>query len=159
MPRREHLPVKEVIGGSVTTAGGKIGWSGTVAMLPAIGLALLPKLTCPACWSAYAGVLSSLGIGFVNYSPYLLSLTALFLILAVASLGFRAKSRRGYGPFIMGTVAALILLIGKFLFAFGTALYGGIVLLTAASLWNSWPLCKKEGGSCSACASWDGGAK
>lgn len=137
----------------------KGSWSGFVATLPGIGMALLPKLTCPACWPAYAGVLSSLGLGFVNYSPYLLPLTALFLILAVASLGFRANSRRGYGPFIMGTVAALILLIGKFIFASEAALYGGIALLTAASLWNSWPLRKEGSGSCPACASWDGGAK
>lgn len=159
MPRREHLPAKEEIAGTGTAGRGKVEWRGTAAMLPAIGLTLLPKLTCPACWSAYAGVLSSLGIGFVNYSPYLLPLTALFLILAVASLRFRAKSRRGYGPFIMGTVAAIIVLIGKFLFASGTALYGGIALLTAASLWNSWPLRKEGNGACPACASQDGGTK
>jgi hypothetical protein len=29
---------------------------GMLALLPAIGVALLPKLTCPACWPAYAGV-------------------------------------------------------------------------------------------------------
>ena len=42
------------------------------ALLPAIGAALLPKLTCPACWPAYAAVLSALGVSFVDYTPYLL---------------------------------------------------------------------------------------
>ncbi|TWJ33482.1 MerC family mercury resistance protein [Geobacter argillaceus] len=159
MPRSEHLPAKEEAAGSATTDAGRTGWRGTVAMLPGIGLALLPKLTCPACWPAYAGVFSSLGLGFVNYSLYLLPLTALFLIPAVVSLGLRAKNRRGYGPLTMGTVAALILLIGKFLFASEAALYAGIALLTSASLWNSWPLRKEGSGSCPACASWNGGVK
>jgi hypothetical protein len=29
-----------------------------LALLPAILLALLPKLACPACWPAYVGLLS-----------------------------------------------------------------------------------------------------
>lgn len=159
MQEVDNLRSRGIMPCSVATDDDKIGWRRTAAMLPGIGLALLPKLTCPACWPAYAGILSSMGVGFVNYSPYLLPLTALFLILAVASLGFQAKRRRGYGPFIMGTVAALILLIGKFLFASDAALYGGIALLTAASLWNSWPLRKEGRGSCPACASWDGGSQ
>lgn len=157
MRKVEDFQSEETIPCPVPRGGDEIGWRSAAAMLPGIGLALLPKLTCPACWPAYAGILSSMGLGFVNYSPYLLPLTALFLILAVASLGFRAKKRRGYGPFIAGTVAVLILLIGKFIFAFEAALYGGIALLTAASLWNSWPLRKEGRGSCPACASWDGG--
>lgn len=28
------------------------GWRGHLAVLPGIGVALLPKLTCPACWPA-----------------------------------------------------------------------------------------------------------
>jgi len=28
------------------------GWREMLAVLPAIGVALLPKLTCPACWPA-----------------------------------------------------------------------------------------------------------
>jgi hypothetical protein len=137
----------------------KGSWSGIVATLPGIGMALLPNLSCPACWPAYAGILSSLGLGFVNYSSYLLPLTALFLILAVASLGFRAKKRRGYGPFILGSFAALTVVTGKFILGSEAAQYAGIAMLTAASLWNSWPRRKESRGSCSACASWDGGGK
>ncbi|WP_224962848.1 MerC family mercury resistance protein [Geomonas subterranea] len=122
------------------------------ATLPGIGVALLPKLACPACWPAYAGVLSSLGIGFVNYSPYLLSLTVLFLFLALGSLGFRARRRRGYGPLALGAVAAIIVIAGKFIFSHDGAMYGGVILLMGASLWNSWPRSRKADSSCS-CAS------
>ncbi|KAF0218625.1 MAG: putative Thioredoxin [Geobacteraceae bacterium] len=71
MQKVEHLQEKEAKPCSETAGGGKIGWRGMAAMLPGIGLAFLPKLACPACWPAYAGVFSSLGLGFVNYNPYL----------------------------------------------------------------------------------------
>lgn len=117
--------------------------------LPAIGLALLPKLTCAACWPAYAGLLSALGIGFVDYTPYLLPLTALFLVLTLAALGYRARDRRGFAPLTLGGLAAMIVLIGKFRLDSDVALYAGVALLVGASLWNAWP--KAVRASCPAC--------
>jgi len=38
--------------------------------LPGIGAALLPNATCPACWPVYAGILSSLGLGFLMTGAY-----------------------------------------------------------------------------------------
>src|SRR5262249_33508534 len=34
-------------------------WRVSLGALPGIGVSLLPKVACPACWPAYAGVLSS----------------------------------------------------------------------------------------------------
>jgi hypothetical protein len=31
---------------------------------PGIGVALMPRLMCPRCWPFYAGILSSVGLGF-----------------------------------------------------------------------------------------------
>ncbi len=126
-------------------------WRQILAVLPGIGTALLPKLTCPACWPAYAGLLGTLGLGFVNYSPYIFPLTVLFLILAVASLGYRAQDRRGYAPFLLGIIAAIVVMVGKFLLYFEPAMYGGIILLMGASLWNSWPQRRPVSGTCPAC--------
>lgn len=128
----------------------KRGWRNTLTVLPAVATALLPKLTCPACWPAYAGLLSSLGLGFVNYTPYLFPLTALFLILAVVLLGYRATSRRGFAPFMVGILAAITVIVGKFVFVSDGAMYGGIILLMVASLWNSWPQRGIDSGACSA---------
>jgi hypothetical protein len=33
----------------------------TLVALPGVGVSLLPKLMCPACWPAYAGIVSALG--------------------------------------------------------------------------------------------------
>ena len=121
----------------------------TLPALPAVGIALLPKLTCPLCWPAYAGLLSALGIGFVNYTPFLLPLTAVFLVLTLIMLAYRAGNRRGYAPFALGIVASVIVLAGKFGLDLDLALYGGITLLVGASLWNAWP--KRAASPCPVC--------
>ena len=126
-------------------------WRSSAAVLPGIAVALLPKLACPACWPAYAGLLSALGLSFLMQSTWLLPLTAGFLALAVGGLAFRAKKRRGYGPFAVGVVALPIVLLGKFGLESDAALYAGIGLLVAASLWNSWPSRRRAEG-CPDCA-------
>lgn len=126
-------------------------WRLNGATLPAIGVAFLPKLACPACWPAYAGLFSSSGVGFFDYTPYLLPLTVVFVLIAVAALAFRAKQRRGYKPFLVGILAAGILLIGKFHYENDTAMYAGLLLLVAASLWNTWPKPSPAGVECPAC--------
>lgn len=126
------------------------------AMVPSIGAALLPKLACPACWPAYAGLFSSLGIGFIDYTPFLLPLTGAFLAVAVFALAYRATTRRGYGPFGLGVVGAGIVLIGKFGFDSDPAMWAGLGVLVAASLWNTWPMRSKsqsgQTAGCPACA-------
>jgi len=111
--------------------------AGVLAFLPAAGTALLPKLTCPACWPAYAAVLSSLGLGFVDYTPWLLPATAVFIVITLALIAWRP--RRGYRPLVLGIGAGAAVLIGKFLFDSEIAVYTGIALLAGASAWNAWP--------------------
>jgi mercuric ion transport protein len=94
-------------------------WKRSLAVLPGIGVSLLPKLVCPMCWPAYAGLLSALGLGFLISTKYLLALTVAFLSIAAAALGFRASRRYGYGPFWLGLVAAAVILTGKFYFDVG----------------------------------------
>ncbi|HXM95217.1 MAG TPA: MerC family mercury resistance protein [Candidatus Dormibacteraeota bacterium] len=114
-------------------------WKQGLVALPGIGVSILPKLACPACWPAYAAVLSSVGLGFLISTAYLLPLTALFLALALGALAFRASSRRGYVPFFLGSVAAVGVLLGKFVWQSNPIMYGAVGLLVVASLWNAWP--------------------
>lgn len=114
------------------------------SLLPAVGAALIPKLTCPACWPAYAALLSALGVSFIDYTPYLLPLTLVFLAVTLAILAWRP--RRGFAPLALGLFAAAVMLIGKFFFDSDTATYAGIALLVGASSWNAWP--RKDGMSC-----------
>ena len=72
-------------------------------------------------------------------TAYLLPLTVLALLLALAALGFRASGRRGYGPFVVGIVGAFALVVGKFFIDSNVEVYGAVAALVGASLWNSWP--------------------
>ena len=114
-------------------------WKHTLLMVPAVGASLLPKLICPMCWPAYAGIVSSLGLGFLIGTAYLLPVTAAFLIVSTGALAFRARQRRGYAPFWTGSVAAMVVLVGKFRLDSVAATYAGIMLLVAVSIWNIWP--------------------
>src|SRR5262245_36622194 len=114
-------------------------WNRTLAVLPGIGVSLLPKLICPMCWPAYAAVVSAVGMGFLISTTYLLPLTVVFLSITAVALGFRASQRRGYGPFRLGLIASTVILTGKFYLDSVHAGYAGVGFLIAASIWNSWP--------------------
>jgi len=107
--------------------------------VPCLGVSLLPKLACPLCWPAYAGLLSSVGLGFLISTKYLVPITAAFLAIAVGALAFRAKNRHGFGPFGLGLLAAACVLVGKFYFESNTTIYAAIAVLVVASVWNAWP--------------------
>jgi len=131
--------------------GSGFRWQLNGPALPAVGAAFLPKLACPACWPAYTALLSSFGIGFLDYTPYLMPLTIVSVVVAAAALAYRAKQRRGYKPFLFGLLAGVILLGGKFHFDSDTTMYAGLVLLVLASLWNAWPKARAAGAPCPAC--------
>lgn len=114
-------------------------WKQGVLAIPGIGFALLPKLACPLCWPAYAGVLSSLGLGFLISTSYLLALTVAFLIVALAALAFRARQRWGYGPLLLGIAGSAALLAGKFYLESNAVMYVGLGSLVSAAVWNAWP--------------------
>jgi len=115
-------------------------WKQSLTTIPGLGISLLPKLACPFCWPAYAGLLSSIGLGFLMSTKYLFPITAAFLAVAVGALAFRAHGRHGYGPFALGLSAAAGVLVGKFWWESNLAMYAAVSLLVIASIWNAWPL-------------------
>lgn len=126
-------------------------WKETLFTVPGIGVALLPKLVCPLCWPLYAGILSSIGLGFLISATYLLPFTIAFLTLTLGVLAFRAKQHWGYGPLALGIAASATVVVGKFYLELSATTYSGIALLVAASVWNAWPrrivescFCKSE---------------
>jgi len=88
--------------------------------------------------------MSSMGLGFLLKTTWLLPLTLITLAFVLMSLAFRAKARSGYGPFILGLLGSIALLGGYFVFTSGTAISvwgidGGAALMVVASIWNGWP--------------------
>ena len=113
---------------------GRGRWQATVASLPAIGAALLPKLTCPLCLPAYAALLSALGLEFFDYTPYLLPLTLAFLAVALGVLAIHARRTRSWIALMTGVAASAIVLLGKFTFELDWLTTTGIGLLVIAIL-------------------------
>lgn len=126
--------------------------------VPGIGAALLPNVTCPACWPAYAAILSSLGLGFLMQGPYFLLVIGVLLGISMVGLAYRAKTRRGYGPLFIGLTATAVIVAGKLLTNSNLILYAGGALLVGASVWNNWPIRRsanesdeKEAANCPRC--------
>jgi len=131
--------------------GGSASKSGLLA-IPGIVAAMLPTLTCPLCWPAYAALLSSLGLGFLGSAAYLLPLTGVFLAVAIVGLALQSK-RHGYGPLLLGIVAAVPIVAGKFALDSNLMTYAGVGLLAAASVWTMMPSRRSDAPKCAACAS------
>jgi hypothetical protein len=66
-------------------------------------------------------------------------MTAALLSFALGAIAFRASQRNGYGPFLLGSLAAAAVLLGKFVWESKPTVYGAFGLLVIASLWNAWP--------------------
>jgi len=130
--------------------GARTGLLSTLAVVPGMLAAFLPALTCPACWPAYAGLLSSLGIGFLWEGPYLLPITVALLGIALTALAHGGSQRRGYGPLVLGSVGSVVVILAKFLFHRPWVAAVAASLILAASVWNAWPK-KMADRSCPAC--------
>lgn len=127
----------------------------SAAAVPGVVLALLPKGLCPACWPAYAAVLSSLGLGFLIEDRYLLPITIAALLLATLALAYRARARRGYGPALVGVAAGAALVLGKFALDLPDAFaYASVAVFAGAAIWNAWPI--RRAASCPSCVSSSG---
>ena len=109
----------------------------SVLGIPAAGLTALPL--CPACYPAYAGILSALGLTALLDTTVQTVLTVLLLSVALGALLFKAKSRRGYGPFALGASASAVLGFSKFVMGSDPITYGAVGVLVLAGLWNVWP--------------------
>src|SRR5713101_4494050 len=119
--------------------------------IPGVVVSLLPSLACALCWPPYAALISSLGLGFLATSTYLLPLSCALLAGAVGGLGLQIKSK-GYGPFVMGLVSVATILPGKFVFGSNLMTYTGVALLVIASAWSMAPRRSAASASCSTCA-------
>ena len=108
--------------------------------VPAAALAALPL--CPACYPAYAGILSALGLSALDDTMVQTVLTVLFLSVALGALLYGARSRRGYGPFALGAAASAVLSFSKFVMGSDPIIYAAVGVLVIAGLWNVWPRAK-----------------
>lgn len=111
----------------------------TLSLLPSAGVAVLSKFTCSVCLGAYAGLLSSLGIGLVATEAGLTWLTVGLLTLGIAAVAWSARRHRHLGPLGLMLLGSGVLLVARLDQPSPTGvLVAGAALAVGASLWNFW---------------------
>lgn len=134
------VPPVELIASAIRgSAGTGPRWKSAGLWGPAVGIAFLPKLICPACWPAYAALAGTVGMPFLWEARFLLPVTAVALALVIGLLAWRARDRRGFGPALLAVAASAVVMAGKFAFSSNPAAYAGGAVLLAACVWNIWP--------------------
>lgn len=140
-------------GPPITATTGRRFWRSQIPALLALGGAALPK--CPMCLLAIFGMA---GLGASLPAGWLSGLTVASLALLLTVLAVGAVRRCALGPLIVGLAAAAAILGGKYRLHSSPAVYGGIGLLVAASIWNGWPRREKNGVHCAVCDTKDPGS-
>jgi len=93
--------------------------------------------TCSSIYgSTISAIFSAFGISISEWMPYLDGVTVILVLVSVYVL-YYAKKSFTYKPFILGTAAAVIILITQFFFTTRYPIYVGNVMMIAAALWNS----------------------
>ena len=115
---------------------GRPGWYQTIIAIPAAVLPLLPSFSCPVCVAAYAGLLSSLGLGFILTDRVQRPLIVAFLIVSVAGGGWAARQYKRAGPFVLVVLGSGAIVAARLIWSVTPALYVGVVCLVAGTVWN-----------------------
>ena len=103
-----------------------------ISAIPPILTAAIPK--CPLCWMA---LMSALGVGSTINSDWMQPLAVILLITSVTALAIRARRRGGYGPFVIGLIAATAMYVFKFKLNYDLGAYMSATTLVGASIWNA----------------------
>jgi prepilin signal peptidase PulO-like enzyme (type II secretory pathway) len=105
-----------------------------LAAIPAVFVAAVSHfVACPACWPLIGGLIYALGLTSL-LETRLLPLFVGCLLVAIAPLALQA--RRLLPPFILGLIASVFVLVGKFLLNATAVTVAGIVILVAAYVWS-----------------------
>lgn len=130
------VPPVEMIVARLNARRGRRGFGASLLTLPAIAVSLVPTFGCPLCWSGYAAILSSLGLGFLASSVYMLPVVTALLAIAVGALWYGARKRRSYSALALSSLGAAVILAGNFALGLAAATYAGVALLIGASILN-----------------------
>lgn len=111
-------------------------WRQTLVAIPAAVLPLLPSFSCPVCLAAYAGVLSSLGLGFVFTPQVQRPLIVFFLTVTLASVAWATRQHKKLGPLMLVLPGSLVIVLARLVWSIPWVLYVGVSCLVAGAVWN-----------------------
>lgn len=108
------------------------GWMGPLGGVVAV---LVPKGACPICLATSGSVLSSLGLSFLANDPIMRWVLLGALSIAIFAFFVRARRKERWGLFWAAAIGSVLVYAG-WLLSFSIALYGGTMILSAASILN-----------------------
>lgn len=111
-------------------------WHRALMVVPAAVLPLLPSATCPVCLAAYAGVLSSLGLGFLLNDQVQRPLILVFLGITVVSVAWAATRYRRFSPLLLVLSGSVAIVAARIVWNVPSLVYLGVVFLVAGAVWN-----------------------
>ena len=113
-------------------------------------LAIAPK--CPLCLSAFLGTFGVATLPASAYRAWLAPLTAIWLSLTIGMVAFNS-GRRHYGPPLLGFLAGLAVLFGKFVLDNESLVYAGVAALLGSVVWLASRRPIQEAKPCAQCES------
>ncbi|MFB6373979.1 MAG: MerC family mercury resistance protein [Bradymonadaceae bacterium] len=114
--------------------GGVTAVFGTV--VGALSLIAIPK--CPMCLTAYAGVLSAVGLGFLASAAVLEPLIGAMLVLQVGFVAWSTRSHRNPWPVVATVAGVLAVGLARWVLVSDPLLYVGAVAIIGAAAANFW---------------------
>lgn len=114
---------------------GKTICEGVFSLLVPLIIVFFPK--CPICWAAYLSLFGITGLQSVPYSPWLLPVFALLMIVNLFSIFKRAKVNGRTEAFCLTLLGALIILIPGILFSVPYIPFLGMTMIFVGSLMSS----------------------
>lgn len=112
----------------------KIGSTLRNTIVPIL-IAFFPK--CPLCWAAYMSIFGITGISAIPYSPWILPLLCIFLVINLWFIWRRARIRKNWLAFGLAVVGTMLLIIFGSVLMLEPFMIMGLILLITAALFNS----------------------
>ena len=85
------------------------------------------------------------------YRAWLPPITGFWLAITIGMLAFQRRGRPLYGPAVLGSVAALLLMSGKFVVDSQLMTFAGVITLFGAAIWRARTQLQKSPQLCAQC--------
>lgn len=122
---------------SCQTTLGQTMSTGMLSAVPPLVVAFFPK--CPVCWAAYLSAFGIAGLQNVPYSPWLLPVFILLMLINLMLVFKRSKQRKGIEAFYLCLSGTFVVLVLGMHFQMQYSSYLGIAMILAGSLLSSLP--------------------
>ena len=148
--RMTGIPPRAAVLDALRKSQRKQKW-GLLSFIPVVMTAMLPVVSCPACWPLYGSVLASLGLTFVDYTPYIRPIMLAFSALAAGGIVYYWNRTRKWLPAVTGLAGVAIIVVGKLTLSNSLAIYSGGFVATLAFVLGALPARKIRPDNCETC--------